>query len=330
MRSTVDGTRVAATRGSDVPSGVFPVRVHSVFRAAVNLRPPEGDLLTLLSAEADDMPRGVRLGSMEDFSSLGLVVGDMGVFAVDAIVLRPSGGLSAFRVDCAAARRIDSQSPPTLGGDRSRWGAGIALLDALQKRAATDLRVAPLLLAAKPSGAMGERLTQAALDLGRSVKARRLDAMRGAAARLVGLGPGLTPAGDDFLCGFMYAGRCRAVARASRSRLLARFDKAVGGLLGRTTDISAAMLRGALAGRVSCALTALAEACAGVAGSDLEGAILRLAAVGHSSGLDAATGFFYGATIWGVEDRRTRRRARLQQQRSPIVSSWRPLEDEDE
>ena len=27
-------------------------------------------------------------------------------------------------------------------------------------------------------------------------------------------------------------------------------------------------------------------------------AIRHLAAIGHSSGLDAATGFFYGATIW--------------------------------
>jgi hypothetical protein len=43
---------------------------------------------------------------------------------------------------------------------------------------------------------------------------------------------------------------------------------------------------------------ALAEACSGAPGSDLRGAILRLAAIGHSSGLDAATGFFYGATIW--------------------------------
>ena len=70
-------------------------------------------------------------------------------------------------------------------------------------------------------------------------------------------------------------------------------------LLGQTTDISAAFLRDALAGRVSRPLAALAEACSGALGSDLDGAILRLAAVGHSSGLDAATGFFYGATIWG-------------------------------
>ena len=88
----------------------------------------------------------------------------------------------------------------------------MALLEALQERAATDLRIAPLL----PERAVrrdGGATAQAALDLGRGVRAGRVDAMRGAAARLVGLGPGLTPAGDDFLCGFFAAGLCRRAAR---------------------------------------------------------------------------------------------------------------------
>jgi hypothetical protein len=298
MRSTADRTRRAATLGSDVPRGEFPVRVHSVFRAALNLSPPDGDLLTLLSAEADDLPRSVRLASAEDFSSLGLAAGDSGVFTVDEIVLERSVGCGRFQVDCAAARRLAAQPAPPLRGDGERWSAGVALLEALQARAATDLRIAALLAGARPSGAMGERLTQAALDLGRGVRTGRLDAMRGAAARLVGLGQGLTPAGDDFLCGFLAAGHCRRAARPARSQLLTSFTEAVRELLGQTTEISAALLSGALAGRVFRPLAALAEACSGAPGSDLSGAILRLAAIGHSSGLDAATGFFYGATIW--------------------------------
>ncbi len=298
MRSTADRIRRAATLGSDVPRGEFPVRVHSVFRAALNLRPPDGDLLTLLSAETDDSPRGVRLASAEDFSSLGLAAGDGGVFTVDAIVLERSAGSGRFRVDCAAARRLAAQPAPPLRGDGERWRAGVALLEALQERAATDLRIAPLLSGARPFGAMGERLTQAALDLGRGVRAGRLDAMRAAAARLVGLGQGLTPAGDDFLCGFVAAGHCRRAAGSARSQLVSALAKAVRELLGQTTDISASFLRDALAGRVSPPLAALAAACSGAPGSDLRGAILRLAAIGHSSGLDAATGFLYGATIW--------------------------------
>jgi hypothetical protein len=285
--------------GSDVPRGEFPVRVHSVFHAALNLSLPSGDLLTLLSAEADDLPRGVRLASVEDFSSLGLAAGDGGVFTVDEIALERSVGRGPLQVDCAAARRLAPSSPPPLSKG-ARWRAGVARLEALQKRAATDLRVAPLLAGAQPSGAMAERLTQAALDLGRGVRTGRRDVLRDAAARLVGLGPGLTPAGDDFLCGFLAAGHCRRAACPALSQPLTWLTEAVQERLGQTTDISASFLRDALAGRISRPLAALAEACSGAPGSDLDGALLRLAAIGHSSGLDAATGFFYGAAVWGA------------------------------
>ncbi len=274
------------------------MRVHSVFHAALNLSTPDGDLLTLLSAEVDDLPRGVRLASAEDFSSLGLAAGDGGVFTVDEIVLGRSTGCGRFRVDCASARRLVAEPARPLRGDSERWRVGVALLEALQERAATDLRIASLLAGTRPCGAMAERLTQAALDLGRGVRAGRFDAMRGAAARLVGLGSGLTPAGDDFLCGFLAAGYCRLAAGLERTPRLTSFAEVVRDLLGETTDISAGFLRDALAGQISRPLAALAAACSGAPGSDLRGAILRLAAIGHSSGLDAATGFFYGATIW--------------------------------
>jgi hypothetical protein len=298
MRSTAERTRRAATLGSEVPRGPFPVRVHSVFRAAVNLRAADGGLLTLLSAEAPDGPRAVRLDSAEDFVSLALMAGAGGAFAADAIALDRPAGRTPFRVDCAGARRLAAIALPALRGDGEPWRDGVALLEALQARAATDLRLAPLFGRAPACGAMGERLTRAALDLGEAVGAGSVAAAGEAAARLVGLGPGLTPAGDDFLCGFVVAGHCRAAARPARAPPLARFVDALGGLLDRTTEVSAAFLGDAIAGRAFRPLAALAEACAGAPASDVDGAILSLAAVGHSSGLDAATGFFYGAAVW--------------------------------
>ena len=242
------------------------MRVHSVFRAAVNLAPPDGDLLTLLSAEAEDAPRGVRLTAAVDFAALGLAVGDRGDFDGEAIVLAPTVRRGAFRVDCAAARRLVANPLPPLRGDGSRWRSGLALLAALQARAATDLRVASLLLGKRSMSPVGERLTRAALDLGCGVRTKCLDAMADAVARLVGFGQGLTPAGDDFLCGFIAAGQARAAAGLVETSLLAEHALAVAALLHRTTDISAAMLRGALAGRFSAALAALAEACAAECG----------------------------------------------------------------
>ena len=309
MRSTDERIRRATTLGSDVPCGPFPVRVHSVFRAAVNLRTADGELVTLLSGEAPDCPHGVRLASVENFASLGLAKEAGGVFGVVAISIERSAGRPMFRIDYGSARRLVAQALPPLRGDERRWSDGVALLEALQERAATDLRVAPLLAGASAHGPMGERLTEAALDLGGGVRAGRLDAARDAAARLIGLGPGLTPAGDDFLCGFLAAAYCRCAADPERSPLLARFADAVRELLGQTTEISAVFLRDAIAGRVFRPLTALAEACADAPESGVCAALLQLAAVGHSSGLDAATGFFYGATVWRDSPRTMRRGA---------------------
>jgi len=286
------------------------VWVHSVFRAAVNLSAPDGHLLTLLSAEVGDVPCGVRLDSTEDFSGLGIAAGDAGAFGADAIVVERSDGGGALRVDCASARRLAALAPPALRGDGALWRLGVARLDALQERLATDLRVAALLLDGRPCGAMSLRLTEAACALGRAVRAGRPEATRAAATRLIGLGPGLTPAGDDFLCGFLAAAYGRCAARPAQSRRLAALVEVLRPLLTQTTAVSAAFLRSALGGRFSQPLLALAEACAAAPDGDLDGALGRLAAVGHSSGLDAATGFFYGATVWGgaagVQRRATR------------------------
>ena len=298
MRPIVDAPRLAAALGPEVPSGEFLVAVHSVFRAALNLVRPSGDLLSLLSNEACDGPQSIRLASVEDFSSLSLVVGAAGAFRAAEITLDRSGGLPPFRVGCAAARRLAAETPPPIGGAEERWSAGVALLDGLQQRAGTDLRIGCLLADAAAPGPMGERLARTALALGRSVRAGGAAAVRHAASRLVGLGTGLTPAGDDFLCGFHAAALCRTGARTGDSGLLAALAGAVRERLGATTALSATLLRSALAGHFFGPLTALAQACAGKPGCGAPGAVLQLASVGHSSGMDAATGFFYGLTIW--------------------------------
>jgi hypothetical protein len=67
-----------------------------------------------------------------------------------------------------------------------------------------------------------------------------------AVCALLGLGPGLTPSGDDFLAGFAVA--LRAVGKRARSTALARV---IGGHEHLTSDLSAAHLRAA----ISCGLS---------------------------------------------------------------------------
>lgn len=93
---------------------------------------------------------------------------------------------------------------------------------------------------------------------------------------LIGLGPGLTPSGDDYLGGVLVA--LHAVRRASHAESLWRWLEPR--LAGRTSELSAAHLAAAAAGEAHEALHDVMN------GAPLE----RLDGVGHTSGWDAFAG----------------------------------------
>lgn len=104
-----------------------------------------------------------------------------------------------------------------------------------------------------------------------------------AVAALVGLGPGLTPAGDDVVAGALVT--LAAAADEPRRRVLA---DAVLAVLPRTTPVSAALLDQACRGRT---VPQVADVLRALAGSgDLDAALARLARVGHTSGPALALG----------------------------------------
>ena len=100
---------------------------------------------------------------------------------------------------------------------------------------------------------------------------------------LVGLGPGLTPAGDDVVAGALVT-LAAAVDEPRREVLV----DAVDGLLPRTTTVSAALLREACRGRAVPQVSSVLRALAG--SGDLDVALARLARVGHTSGPAMALG----------------------------------------
>ena len=101
---------------------------------------------------------------------------------------------------------------------------------------------------------------------------------------LVGLGPGLTPAGDDFLAAVLLT----LTAAPGAARDLGRINSAVEALLPSTTSLSATLLRHAAAGRGIPQVIDVVDAVAG--SGELEPAALRLLGVGHSSGPALAHG----------------------------------------
>lgn len=106
------------------------------------------------------------------------------------------------------------------------------------------------------------------------LKRTRLGPLGSAVDRLVGAGPGLTPYGDDVLCGWLAVHRAAGISTAE-------VDDRVGALLSCTTMLSATLLDCALRGEV---LPELGAYVAALGTADESARADALAAIGHTSG----------------------------------------------
>lgn len=109
------------------------------------------------------------------------------------------------------------------------------------------------------------------------------------ASRLVGLGPGLTPSGDDFLAGFLVALR-----RLGRGGLADRVAAGVVPLAATATNaIAAAHLAHSAEGEMAARLVDLLDR---LAAGDVSDALLdRVETIGHTSGWDGLAGMVAAA-----------------------------------
>ncbi|MWA04399.1 DUF2877 domain-containing protein [Actinomadura sp. LD22] len=119
-----------------------------------------------------------------------------------------------------------------------------------------------------------------------------------AAERIVGLGPGLTPSGDDILCGLLVSLRLVGGAVAGRRGgtavwLADWLGAAVTADAGtRTTALAATLLHCAAAGGAGGEIAAVLRCVAGH--EPPSAAVRRLLAIGHTSGTDLAWGVLAG------------------------------------
>lgn len=224
-----------------------PVRVAAVFDLAVYLLRGH-DVLPLLAPEALALPGGLRVAGRTDLDVLALTVGDE-VSVGHGQVLARAAGLVVRRTWRPVRVPSAVLPPPALALARSALAARPPVADDLG-----------------PELARLARLTAA-------------DPVDGPAAELVGLGPGLTPAGDDVLCGLLLGLRA-----TGRDRDRCALERTVTPLLGRTTALSATLLQQAAAGYAVPPVVRLLQAWHGGAGPQLAGLGAEVAAVGHTSG----------------------------------------------
>lgn len=277
MQSPAGTIRLHASRTSTAAplpaAGGGPSVVHSVHRSVLNLSTPEG-LLVIASEEAGGLPNGILVPRGPDFRALRLAPGDD--VALEAGAIRVG---RALVVDLAAAVAWSPVLPATARPSETaaRW----------RHRSARAHRLALSYGDARGLAALPGAVT-ALHAVTRAIAARDRSAATRSARPLVGLGPGLTPSGDDALAGVEAA--LRAVSHS-----LAGF---VAGILAdvdeRTTTVSAMLLRHAARGEFAERVHRLLAALLGDDDAGLEDAVAQATAWGATSGTDGVAGVLCG------------------------------------
>ena len=115
---------------------------------------------------------------------------------------------------------------------------------------------------------------------------------------LIGVGEGLTPSGDDFLCGLIAS--TYFINNVELNKLREMLKEKLPPLLNKTTDISRAYLLNSLEGQFMEGLIRLHEV--SVKREDVEPILNEISAMGHSSGTDFLVGLHFGLKLGGTKE----------------------------
>ncbi|UVT15395.1 MAG: DUF2877 domain-containing protein [Nitrospira sp.] len=297
----------ALSVGIQVPTHHFSGIVHSVFHQACNIRLDPDGLLTLLPSEKDNVPQGIRLNtSSRPVFSDHLRVGQP--VACRGGILRASG--LDFSVDLRPARpwHIDLQELRIDLRHRAQahsWAIAWSQLQRSGRRGGLWKILKPV------SPSTGQSDTPAATEvllhpmahaipaLLHATRDFQLEDAKASSRSLIGLGPGLTPSGDDFLVGYLAGLWATAGHSPSRTQFVAALGVEISAAARNTNEISGAYLRSAATGHVSEPIAKLAQQLRQA--SDMRS--VRMATqgalqVGHTSGADGVLGLLLGCLAW--------------------------------
>lgn len=258
----------------------FAGRVLSIHRLACNLVDDERNVITLLSPAVGNGPfsitvntsfNGIAVGDPARATENRLVVGELMVRLDGASTWEPSPDWPRLRTPreriAANFLAFDEWTPTAI------WG-GLAHVTGADQHAEGK----PTFMARLARGKEAySRLIVAGLGEGKR------DALVEGARLLAGLGPGGTPAGDDFLVGVMAA----IWLLGDKSAALVIAETAAP----RTSALSAAFLRAAGRGEFIAPWHRLLGALAAGDPAQVETAAMAVESFGASSGADALDGF---------------------------------------
>lgn len=265
--------------------------VHSIFARTVNLVVGEDQLLTLACASLGDAPDTVIVDAPR-WEGSGVAPGTRVNLSPQRIEL----GAAAAEVRLQGARPWRCRLPAwTAGSARPRehlplarehllqYGCGFASVPAPRSNSRSTIEA----VVAATLRHLADGLCDAVIHD---------DALRARQhiAALIGLGPGLTPSGDDFVLGWLLA---MNLAEGPCQRWSTVGAEALRSAISGTHLISAAALRHVAEGRARQQLVGLCEALLQGDEADVRAALGDVIGIGASSGSDIAWGLLRGLEL---------------------------------
>ena len=294
----------AASIGSAVPRENFDAVIQSVFDSAVNLRlAGEDRLITLLVSDRYELPQGIRIETKN--VALQTLTPPTTLRASPNLHAASRGGIlrfdsSTLTVDLRGASvwrcpvpdlHADMGSPAV----QQAWVRAWERLNQEQRRRKIDIVAGDLFrFGAGPE--LSRRMSKPVMRLVTAAEQFDPQGAQHAAEKMIGLGPGVTPSGDDILLGFLAGLWSTARGNERESIFLRAFGESLIFLARQTSEISRTYLYHATRGEFSSGLSDLAQAIA--KGGQIEEALEEAMRLGHSSGMDSVTGLLIGLCVW--------------------------------
>jgi hypothetical protein len=286
----------AVSIGQAVPRENFDAVIQSAFDSAVNLRlTPDDRLITVLLSDHYELPQGIRIARKEaPLHSLTVnlrAAARAGVLRFDSFPLAID--LRSARVwNCPVPHlEADLNSP----GAQEAWSTAWELLNKGQRLRRTDI-IAGDLLQTEAGSPLSQRMSSPVMQLISATEQFDVKTSIQAAQNMIGLGPGVTPSGDDILIGFLAGLWSLAGGNQPLLSFIHSFGSALVQIATQTSEISRTYLYHATQGQFSSSLSNLAEAIA------RHGIVKQAAQIamrlGHSSGMDSVTGLLIGLSVW--------------------------------
>ena len=268
------------------------VRVQSIYRSVLNIATTDG-VLTVASPDAGGLPNGIMADLGPDWREIGLRPG----MVVDASPTRIRVPDARLEISLEAAPRWSPRlrsADQDAGEAAARWRGHRATARTIAQARGTAGGLGALLRedGTDDVGVWTANVARRIVaDLVVALEAGDPTAAADAATGLIGLGPGLTPSGDDVLVGV------EAALHALGSPSAGFLALAVGDVEDRTTELAATLLRHAAAGEFAERLHTLLGALLASNDDGIGAAVDRAVAWGATSGTDCLVGVLVGLDV---------------------------------